>query len=323
MMRQARHGFSLIELLLSMAVLSIMLVMLGQVITSSTNAWTLGRGKITRFQEARQAFETIQQRLSQATLATCWDYEYDPAAPTIPTAYVPRSNLIFRCGDARSVLTGHTEGDLTGHAVAFTAALGRDTAPEHGRFRALLNLCCFYVSHGPDKSVPQQGKRAGLEAVRRFRLFEFCQPASELPLFATSSNTTSTWAGPVGVEHSRALADNIMLLVLAPMSGGVTVSPHAIAPDYSYDAAAHDHELPAALRVIMVAMDEASAIRLRDGHAEDDLLPAGIFKNVASSADIERDLRTLQDHLDRELDVRIAYQIFDTTIPLPASRWNS
>ena len=323
MMRRSRHGFSLIELLLSMAVLSIMLVILGQVITNSTNAWSLGRGKITRYQEARQAFETIQQRLSQATLATYWDYEYDPSAPTIPTAYAPRSSLIFRCGEAPSVLTGLAGGDLTGHAIVFTAALGRDTSPEHGRFRALLNLCGFYVSHGPDESVPVKGKQAGLKDVKRFRLFEFCQPANELPLFATTSTPTSPWTGPVGVDHARPLAENIILLVLAPVNNGVQANPNDIAPGYSYDAAAYNHELPAELRIIMVAMDEASAIRIGEGPAEKNLLPTGLFKNAASPADIDRDLRTLQDHLNTGLGVQVAYQIFDTVIPLPASRWNS
>lgn len=324
-MRRGQQGFSLVELLVSMAVLSLLLTLMGRVMDGSTRAWKQGRNKVARFAEARQAFETIQHRLSQATLATTWTYRQDPSAPTIPLEFVPSSNLFFRSGQAADLFAGGPSGTMHGHGVLFAAPIGWDVTPGRERFRGLLNLCGFFVSHGPDDDIPNAAQNAGVTSRQRFRLFEMCQPASELTFADTSAESVSSPA-PVSAARAKPLAGNIILLVISPMG---TERPDAqtnapfLSPDYRYDSAANNHELPASVRVVLVAIDEESAERVRSAGRESGLLPQKLFTHAAGSADLDRDLEDLRQHLDHGVGVRVAYQIFDATIALPASRWNA
>jgi uncharacterized protein (TIGR02599 family) len=142
----------------------------------------------------------------------------------------------------------------------------------------------------------------------------------------TLTNTTAAIPSHVNAERAKQLAENIILLVIAPLATEnpeSTANPHYIGSRLEYDSAANGHELPAALRLVLVAIDEGSAERLRNAGREGRLLPHDVFKHAAGSADLDRDLETLRRHLDHGVGVRVAYQIFDATISLPASRWNA
>ena len=319
-MRFIRTGFSILELLLSVALLSILMLVMGQVLSNSTEAWKRGRSKITRFQQARQAFETLQQRLASANLATYWDYEYDPTAPTLPTRYRLRSDLTFRCGTAHSLLSPPDLGKLQGHALIFSAPLGADQEPRMERFRSVMNLCGFYVGHVKSPDLPPRAEEFGLTQQTQFGLFEFSQPMSLPALLGAST-------GPVvlPVTDSRLVAENVILLILLPwvINEGAADSPIIPAPDFQYDASLHEHQLPAALRVIMVAMDDDSADWITAVGKADQLIPSGLFENATSAVQISSDLRQLEAHLNHGLARRITHHIFDTTLSMQPSRWES
>src|SRR6478735_2184091 len=66
------RAFTLVELLLSMTILSVLMVVVVNVIGIVQQQWTRANSKVTAFREARMAFDVITRNLSQATLNTYW-----------------------------------------------------------------------------------------------------------------------------------------------------------------------------------------------------------------------------------------------------------
>src|SRR5262245_57513174 len=78
-------GFTLVELLLSMTILSIIMILSVQVVGQTQKIWTQGVNRLERFREARMAFENISQDLQQAVLNTYLTYKYnDGTHPIVP-----------------------------------------------------------------------------------------------------------------------------------------------------------------------------------------------------------------------------------------------
>ena len=107
-------AFTLVELLVSMTVLIILVGILASLLHASQSLLASTTSQIQKFQEAREAFEVVTRRLSQATLNTYLDY-FDQsgnartAANTstfVPFQYGRQSELRFISGDARTLLTG-------------------------------------------------------------------------------------------------------------------------------------------------------------------------------------------------------------------------
>src|SRR5438067_1217451 len=89
-----RNGkaFTLVEVMVGCAVLVLLLVMLFSMTSHTTSIVRTASARVDAFQAARTAFDTISQRISQATMNTYWDYynssnqRRDPTATTGPTA---------------------------------------------------------------------------------------------------------------------------------------------------------------------------------------------------------------------------------------------
>ena len=73
-MRRMRRGFSLIELMVSTAVLSLLLVMIFQMLNGMQLSWKRTRQVVGEFKDARQAFEEITRRVGQSTLNSYLSY---------------------------------------------------------------------------------------------------------------------------------------------------------------------------------------------------------------------------------------------------------
>lgn len=67
---RARPGFSLLELMVSMAVLSLVMLVLLSITGTTQSIWKQTSQRIDSFQVARSGFESMTRRLSQATLNT-------------------------------------------------------------------------------------------------------------------------------------------------------------------------------------------------------------------------------------------------------------
>ena len=84
-LKSGRHrlAFTLIEVLLSTAVLAVLVVLFASMVAQTSALWKRTTGKVEQFRQARNGFERMTSQLAQATLNTYWDYDN----PTTPTKY--------------------------------------------------------------------------------------------------------------------------------------------------------------------------------------------------------------------------------------------
>ena len=195
---RARAGaFTLVELLVSMVVLSLLLVLLVQLTKATQQTWTYTVGKVEQFREAREAFESITRRLSQATLNTYWDYGYT-AGPlgNVPNSYLRQSELRFISGNTTD-LTLATAPALTRptHAIFFQAPLGvvglvNQSISYHG-LDNLVNSWGYCIEYSDDSTTRPPfltGLRNPPPLRNRFRLIEFTEPSESLSIYTRETN---------------------------------------------------------------------------------------------------------------------------------------
>lgn len=354
--RFGRAAFTLVEVLLSVTVLSLIMTLLVNTLAVTQRVYTGAQSRVEQFREARVAFESITRRLSQATLNTYWDYN-DPNAPT---RYVRQSELHFICGPAAALLTQSGLDTKLGHAVFFQAPMGVADDSAYRELNSSLNAWGFYLSFEEDTRLGTRPSFLGtrLDARRRCRLMEFSQPTERLQVYVPPGGAPSGFKGmntaPFAATtawynnqqlvrdssvtppllQSRPLAENIIALVFSPRSpvpsGTSSARDYDIAPDYSYDsrrflsepaspvASLSRHQLPPTVQVTMVALDEASASRYeREGGSTADLADAAWFKEATKH---EADLLALTDRLS---SLKLDHQVFTTTVSIRSAKWST
>ncbi len=299
-------------------------------------------GRIEQFGNARTAFESIERRLSQATLNTYWNYD----DPITPTAYQRQSELRFVSGPATSILSGVSQvNDPTGHAVFFQAPLGLVETPPDAPLPTLLNTWGFYVDY-TDGSA-QRPPFITSPAESRFRLLELMEPSEQLAVYEytsgdgregkTSDNYTYNWLkDPLGKDSSpgdgfpdyaRVLAENIVALVLLPkLSAEADPTGARLTPNYLYSSTVSNsdpevnsmHQLPPIVQVTMVAIDEKSAARMTDGQASS--LRTKVNGLFGSASSYSADLASLEDFLSGE---NLSYRVFQSDVNIPGAKWSN
>jgi len=344
-----KNGFTLVELLVSMAILTLLVLMLASMIDATRRTWSYTSSKVEQFRDAREAFESITRKLSQATLNTYWDYD-NPAAPT---KYQRQSELRFISGNA-TALTGSSNSPT--HAVFFQAPLGYvssgSAATSYSTLDNLLNTWGYFIEFADDSLSRPSFITAQVTPYRsRFRLMELMEPSDTLTLYNFTSGTNGTgqfknsiytghdwFTTPLGLSARpvRVLAENILALVILPKlssadqaAGGYTDS--SLAPTYLYDttATASDpnlnpkNQLPPVVQVTLVALDEASYNRYQAGTAMPDLV-AGLFQapgdtTNSSNPGYAKDMQTLETTLRAN---KLNYRIFTTNVSLKAAKWS-
>ncbi|TDU67197.1 uncharacterized protein (TIGR02599 family) [Prosthecobacter fusiformis] len=336
--RSARPGFSLVELLVSMAVISILMLIFATMTDRTASIWRSTRGKVSQFQQARDAFETITRNLSQATLNTYLDY-YDKsgarrdqtnAASFEPGRYGRYSELRFRSGAAAAILQ-QPPAQTPGHALFFYAPLGETGIPTHGALHHLLNLTGYYITYGEDTERPSF---LPLIPTYGFRLMELKQRSESLvPLGGPERWPPDVAANP----DAHIIARNIIAITFLPKlpgqgpAGDPSVDPtgSALAPNYEFDSftegqgglrkeLSSQHQLPPIVEVTMVAIDDASAERIGGSSEPPDLGLADLFQNA--DAEIRKaDLETLLKNLRaKQLNARV----FTTQVSLKSAKWS-
>ena len=264
-------AFTLVELLVSMAVVLLLLLVLVSITDATAHTWKSTTSTVEQFREARNAFETMTQRLSQATLNTYWDYN----SPNNPNAYVRQSELRFISGPA-----GGTSGVLpdttvpSSHAVFFQAPLGSVSVAGTTNFvvlNTLVNTVGYFVDFGSDQLQRPPFLTPQIVPYRyRFRLMEMVEPSDSLTIYKYTSGyvdpsatplvtknstyTARTWyTDPLGSYFTNpggasalpihAVADNIIALYLlpklSPSDQAVATPPYddtSLAPGYLYDS---------------------------------------------------------------------------------------
>ena len=264
-------GITLVELAVSTAVLALLLVLLLSMVNQTGSVWRQTRGKIEQFREAREGFESMTRRLSQATLNTYWDY-VDAAGNTrtaanyltfLPTAYRRQSELRFISGPGLAGSATSTPPRPT-HSMFFQAPLGF-TAPlnptdttytQYEGLENLLNTWGYFIEFGDDASLKPSFVTAPNK--NRFRLLELMQSSQAMGLYGleVAAGGNPFYKGrdwflnpinstPLATRPVHVLAENVIALVLLPRlaageknAKGVAYGPKDLAPNYLYDSTA-------------------------------------------------------------------------------------
>ncbi|SKA88726.1 Verru_Chthon cassette protein C [Prosthecobacter debontii] len=343
-----RVGFTLVELLVSMVVLTIIMLMSARFIGQMQRTWSASSARLEQFREARTAFETITQALRQATLNTYLTYEYNTGPnPTVPSSkdeaprkYVRHSELQFVTGRAADLLGSESPELMKNHAVFLQAPMGITARPGYEGLQRLLCGRGYFIKHGSDETYRPQ--HVSTERVR-FRLWEY-RPFSEMneiysvnPGGWFSNITSDTVEADETVERPsqlRPIAENIVALIISPQVTAEDARERNsdktwIAPNYAYDSTTisgesvqnpqgTQHLLPPVIVVTLVAIDEASAQKLADRHGDavPDLIPDGSFE---SCDDFAQDLAALEANLAKQ---KLNYRVFTAAVPMRNSKWN-
>lgn len=200
--RRALRAFSLIELMVSVAVLSMILVIVFQMLEQMQRTWKRTRQTVAEFKDARNGFEEMGRRLGQATMNAYFGYDYkDATLQGVRTRYgqeiIRQSELHFVSGPS-SILFKNGKADAAGsrpgHAVFFQAPFGfvYERAEENKnrlqfeQLNSLLNAWGYFVEFNTDELDRPRFLNALRNAPKprpRYRLMEFRQPSEYLQVY--------------------------------------------------------------------------------------------------------------------------------------------
>ncbi len=359
--RFRKDAFTLIEIMVSVMVLTVLLLVSAQVIGTVQRTWTSASSRVSQFREARIAFDILTRNLSQATLGTYLDYDENYVASTTstsvgtsagPTSYVRRSNLQFLTGEA-SVLVpmgGGAPASTPGHAVFFQAPLGVVYEPEYAGLDRLLCGRGYFVQFTSDEFfVPPFTKGT---PKFRYRLMEYSPPAEKNMVYAYPPSTGpggTSWYANAGIPLTNAeaetvlnrgltrpVADNILTLIISPQveppAGGVGQAPTWIAPNYSYNSAAIGAIPPGAAassqgtQHLLPPLVKVVLVALDERSATQLAERFGDqppFGTDLSEFSVASELDQDIDKLEKNLlQFRANYRVFMATIQLRASKWS-
>ncbi len=353
------RAFTLVELLVSMAVLSLFMIVLLLLTDSVQKLWRRSSGSTESFASARAAFDVMTRRLSQATLNTYLDY-YDssgsrrPAITStstaaekaaadafVPASYGRASDLHFRSGLASGILGSGTNS--AAHGVFFLAPLGY--TDNHANYRDLPNLLnpvAYFVEFADDSAeVPQFLKNGGVPARSRYRLVEVVQPAQEFTGYPALSDTDpgndNNWisaaGGLKGSVHKHFLAENVIAVVIRPELAEQDTAAAGLSEawnltnGYSYNSragrtAAKD-KMQFAQMPPLIRLVMVSVDERDAARLTNGNTPPAAFDTSDLFVDpdkLEENLATLESRL---VAARVQYHVFSSVISLRAAKWSN
>ncbi len=227
------------------------------------------------------------------------------------------------------------------HAIFFLAPLGYSLDAGYRSLDGFLNACGFYVYYGEDPAVPTRLSGAIPASRHKFRLMQFLQPTENLAIYDASvtggsANWRNTkWFGDALARSSAPvsqLAENVVALVIRPKASesDQTASGTVLAPQYEYDsrdAASLPtwNQLPPVVEIVMVVLDDTSAMRLGDGATPPSLGMENLFQDATQ---LENDLDQLEKNLSAATGnasgntIPLRYQVFRTEVALRSAKWS-
>ncbi|MEC5126287.1 Verru_Chthon cassette protein C [Verrucomicrobiales bacterium BCK34] len=333
-----RQAFSLVEMLVSMAILSIIMVSAATILKTTQEVWTTSWERTSQFRDARLAFEQISRNLSQSTLNTYWDYDYSGSKSTtgVPGEYRRDSELHFFSDDTARFME---DRKAVTHAVFFQATLGYTRDESYERLDGLLNGLGYFVEYADDEYGKPKfliARERGKISKWRFRLMEFQSPTEFNTVYEAdeaggdSAAKIREWFSAEQIAaYKRPLVDNVIALIISPQLSQVPGTPPStalrIAPLYRYDSRNASNPdtlnvLPPLVKITLVAIDEAAAIRLEasaDQGSPPRLVSPQWFKEAKN---YEKDLQALEQSLtDRGLN----HRVFSATVAIRSAKWST
>lgn len=348
------EGFTLVELLVSMAILSLILVVLVSIVDQTSKTWRYTTSKVQEFSDARNAFDTMTRRLSLATLNTYWDYldasgnarTNSNSASFVPYSYGRQSELRFICDRTQS-LAGTTNPPRPLHGVFFQAPLGyvdgSQTALNLTGLDNLLNSWGYYVEFNTD-SFWKPSFLTTVSSHYHFRLMEFMQSSNALTIYKYTSGQpgytgldwlSGAFSQPPSAAPVHILADNVIALIILPkLSSEEDSTGTLLSPQYRYDSTAGSNtpswknQLPPVIQVTMVALDDTSANRLESMNPAGTMPDLGFNDNASTlftdATQFQNDLNQSANSLEKTLiSKRLNYRIFTTSVSVRGAKWSS
>ena len=338
---RATKAFTLVELMVTMVVLSIVILVTFSIIRHTSMMWLSTNARLTSLEAATAGFDLITRQVSQATLNTYWDYN----SRTDPTQYVRASELNFCMGNAGSpnITAGHNYNSLlpdlstlnlsatsaVTHAIFFQAPLGytatKGKAPDFSPLGGMLNTVGFYVAYTSERDLPSF---LNIAPKQRFRLYQLVEPSEQLRVYSQSAGQDpygpKDWFTANLGTASRKIADNVIGLILrARYPNPQDPSGTGYTETYLYDSRDAGSPLtlnqqPPIVSVTMVVIDEDSAKRL--GSAYQDIgQPANTFIDPAN---YKNDLQIWEKKLSGFIP-KINYRIYNANITIRDAKWSS
>jgi len=326
-------GFTIVELLVAMTITIIMVALMLVIVQSAATTWRRNAERSKSFASSRAAFESMTRTISQATLNTYQDY-FDANNPRsnrasgsltfVPAAYGRRSELHFITGT--NLVTGQVGG-----AVFFTIPFDYDTNASPPATGGQLNGMGYFVRYTNNPSLP------GFITSNPpcYRLFQFIQPTTALKVMTNTTSTGTNWfttdVNATPPTNCFPLAQNIVGFAILPkLSDRENTNPASLTSDFSYNTRipwpststnqpTSMHQLPPVVRVVMVALDDTSALRIQSATPPTSALgydPATIFNNAVG---LETSLSNIATSLTAK---KLNYRIFRADIPIRAAKWS-
>lgn len=275
----SRRAFTLVELLVAVAVLFLVMIVLLQLTGGVAQIWKSSTGKISAFQSGRAAFTTVSRTLGRATLNTYNDYvdasgnyrNASNAADFSPAQFARASELQFLCGPTAQIVPGAQAVRNPGGTIFFQVPMGETDQSDLKNLEHTVNSTGFYIQYGsPDDSIVPDWLKPLIGETKRFRLIQFVDPtedANGIYSSTASPNYDLTWLQafktPVNAAsqpRARVLAEDIPLIIFRPrlapgdeqavagrLGGAGTGS--VLCPNYQYDSRAWQPGYPNGQRV--------------------------------------------------------------------------
>jgi uncharacterized protein (TIGR02599 family) len=190
MARREKRAFTLVEILVAMAVLVIILGLLLAITSTVSKTVLYTSSKMDAFATGRAGFDLMSQKLSQATLNTYWDYD-NPVAP----------QRYYRQSDMQFLVRQNTQASGYGQEVYFATPSTYSASSSLRSTDGLLNSCSFYVEYISDAPFrPSVFPSSGGPAKHyRYRLVQGLEPTENYSMSAnwptppSSSATSLQW----------------------------------------------------------------------------------------------------------------------------------
>ncbi len=271
----AGRGFSLIEMMVAMAILSGLMLILTILLDRVQQGWQQAESRIGQFREARVAFDVLTKNLSQASLNTYWDLKDEEPRDGLIDGYFRTSELQFINAKANDLSVSGGQIPV-GHGVFFQAPLGFSTG--YRNLNNIFNGRGYVVTFGGNEKYRPSFIKGAQRY--RFRLMEFRPPAEANQVFADGGKErlagnpqefrswytqktdvrnfalevdrraaegeprTNGDVPPQGnfEDHLNPLAENILTLVISPRDtlestgSGRSDTYSSIASNYEYDS---------------------------------------------------------------------------------------
>jgi uncharacterized protein (TIGR02599 family) len=318
--------------MVAVAVLALIMVMLLSMTDIMSRTWKRTTEKMQSFEGARAAFDQINANLSQAVLNTYWDYD-DPVSPT---NYVRRSELQFLSLPMTKLASAFPAGRTpVTHGLFFQAPTGRVAdKSSFGQMPTLLNAFGYFVEYGDDAPDRPGFLPASVSPRYRYRLKEWRVPAEKFLLYAKSSGVTGAdYRGDQSLDWidlqssvPRTLAENVVAFVAFPKNTeSINLDEISLTSDYYYNSrndgtsaleVQQVNQLPPEVEIVLVAIDEGSAIQVLNNSTSCPDLGTGLFTDPAK---LDDDLGKLTKELT---DKKIKYIVLRSTVKIRGARWS-